>query len=111
MMNRCGTGKVACKSPRRRGLEGSSWLGPPGFMVVDPLNEQPSNPCSYGRPKTSVLHPRRTNSAKDQERMCDRVSMVDLCRGAKVGVQPQIPYRSWHWPEGDHWQHIAWRHR
>jgi hypothetical protein len=57
MRSRCGTEKVAAGSPSRRGLEGGSWFGAAGFMGVDPLHGQASDPCRYARPKASVLSP------------------------------------------------------
>ena len=44
-------------------------------MVVDQLNGQTNNPCSYACTKASA-----------QERMCGRVSMAGPCRGTEVGV-------------------------
>ena len=68
------------KRSRRRLLVGAA-----GFMVVDPLSGQTSNPYRYARPKASVLCPRRAKNAKDEGRMCGRVSMAGPCRVLKLG--------------------------
>lgn len=57
MKSRYGTENVAAGDPRSRGLEGGSWLGPPGIMVDDPLHRQASYPCRHARPRLAEYTP------------------------------------------------------
>lgn len=56
--------KGGCRKPKKKRSRKRHLVGAAGFMVVDPLNGQTSNPCRDARPKASVLYPRRTKNAE-----------------------------------------------
>ena len=80
-------------------------------MVVDPLSGRPVTPADTCALELACCIPGEAKKAKHQERMCAGFHRRDPAGVLNLGSRNEVAYRSWHWPDGNRWQHTVWRHR